>query len=322
MSKLLLERPPLALSPLRRLPARVFSSKAQRASRSLRDFLPVPCFPPLHLLPSPSPPTPHKQSMADILVYGIAYLCSNAKTAYHETRSPLLPLCDLSSSPDDSSATTTEWALRKLHHGWATRQTALYLRAAVLVDAKYVPGRFVPSESGDLGERMLNLLLSLLSSCPFLPPFDCDERLVGLRGIRCVSLFLFPLSLRLRRRKRDADLSRPPASTFPYPPSPSARQLSPPSQACWAGVVNRDTLLATREAVVEADWVTSRLAAAIEWCEEKQLGKTKLVKMVQVRKGRSKCVFSSLSPFSFLHLFLDSPPIPGLLLSPICRVLI
>lgn len=64
--------------------------------------------------------------------------------------------------------------------------------------------------------------------------------------------------------------------------------------------------------MIEADWVTSRLAAAIAWCDERKLGKMRIVHMVQVRKGRSKYVaFFPLLVFLPLLFFVASSPAPS-----------
>ncbi|GAA6057942.1 hypothetical protein JCM3770_004446 [Rhodotorula araucariae] len=59
---------------------------------------------------------------------------------------------------------------------------------------------------------------------------------------------------------------------------------------CWAGLVQgqsgRENLRAVRAAVDEAGWVEERLKAAIDWCEQRNLKKMKLVRLVQVRRGR------------------------------------
>ncbi|GAA6042734.1 hypothetical protein JCM8097_005555 [Rhodosporidiobolus ruineniae] len=58
--------------------------------------------------------------------------------------------------------------------------------------------------------------------------------------------------------------------------------------ACWAGEVTRENLRAVRAAVDEAKWVESRLKSAIDWCEDRKLGKMKLVKLVRMSKGRRR----------------------------------
>ncbi|BGP21037.1 hypothetical protein JCM10213_002928 [Rhodosporidiobolus nylandii] len=83
--------------------------------------------------------------------------------------------------------------------------------------------------------------------------------------------------------------------------------------ACWAGEVNRENLRAVRAAVDEARWVEERLKKAIEWCEERKIGKMKLVKLVRVRKGRKSSVTRpthTSTPPTLLDLPIPLPEAP------------
>ena len=55
--------------------------------------------------------------------------------------------------------------------------------------------------------------------------------------------------------------------------------------SCWAGAVTRTNLRRTKEAIKEAKWVESRLAEALEWCEERNVKKMPLKKIVVLSKG-------------------------------------
>ncbi|GAA5875897.1 hypothetical protein JCM8547_001696 [Rhodosporidiobolus lusitaniae] len=84
--------------------------------------------------------------------------------------------------------------------------------------------------------------------------------------------------------------------------------------ACWAGDVNRDTLRAVRAAVDEANWVEGKLKAAIDWCEQRNLSKMSVVKLVQVRRGKSRSVSRpthSDTPPSLLDLPFPLPEAPA-----------
>ncbi|GAA5991802.1 hypothetical protein JCM11641_001761 [Rhodosporidiobolus odoratus] len=91
--------------------------------------------------------------------------------------------------------------------------------------------------------------------------------------------------------------------------------------ACWAGEVTRENLRAVRAAVDEARWVEERLKKALEWCEERKIGKMKLVKLVRVRKGRRSSVTRpthTSTPPSLLDLpfpLPDAPPSNRLVLT-------
>lgn len=106
--------------------------------------------------------------MADIIVYGLAYLVSTTHEKYQCLRSPVLPLvADSDLHLDAPAPSTTEYQLRRLHDQWAQRGTALYLRAAVLIDAKSVseppfPGIYSTNETDT------RILPSRLSSNPSL----------------------------------------------------------------------------------------------------------------------------------------------------------
>ncbi|GAA5886885.1 hypothetical protein JCM6882_009373 [Rhodosporidiobolus microsporus] len=83
--------------------------------------------------------------------------------------------------------------------------------------------------------------------------------------------------------------------------------------ACWAGDVSRENLRAVRAAVDEAKWVETKLKEAIDWCEQRKLGKMKLVKMVRVRKDRRSSITRpthTSTPPSLFELPIPLPEAP------------
>lgn len=57
---------------------------------------------------------------------------------------------------------------------------------------------------------------------------------------------------------------------------------------CWAGTVDRKTIKATKAAIVEAKWVETRLAEALEWCEDRERRRVPLEKVVVASKKHGR----------------------------------
>ncbi|GAA5838443.1 hypothetical protein JCM5353_001804 [Sporobolomyces roseus] len=58
--------------------------------------------------------------------------------------------------------------------------------------------------------------------------------------------------------------------------------------SCWAGAVSRTNMRRTKEAIREAKWVESRLSEALEWCQERNVKKMPLKKIVVLTKNGRK----------------------------------
>ncbi|BGP58672.1 hypothetical protein JCM8202v2_006341 [Rhodotorula sphaerocarpa] len=54
---------------------------------------------------------------------------------------------------------------------------------------------------------------------------------------------------------------------------------------CWAGMCTPETMISTRDALDEAQWVAEHLEAAVKWCQERKLRKLTLSKLVRARRG-------------------------------------
>lgn len=59
---------------------------------------------------------------------------------------------------------------------------------------------------------------------------------------------------------------------------------------CWAGMCTPETMISTRDALDEAQWVAEHLEAAVKWCQERKLRKLTLSKLVRARRGARECV--------------------------------
>ncbi|GAA6009958.1 hypothetical protein JCM10207_002173 [Rhodosporidiobolus poonsookiae] len=179
--------------------------------------------------------------MADVIVYGLAFLAANAHEKFSTYRSPVIPIeatpvpsSDL--SPPDALAShgptpiLTEHQLRATHYAWSTRHSAVFLRACALLDAK--AKGYPACWAGNVDRETLRAVRGAVDEARWVEERLkkaiewCDER--KMKKMKLVKL------VQIRRGRRSA-VTRPTHSCtpptlldlpFPLPEAPPSNRLA------------------------------------------------------------------------------------------------